>query len=202
MGLPKLDFSLLVIGILTTMNENNKKIESIYDFAGIIVAALISVCVIFTFFFKISTVVGQSMENTLKGGDSVIISSINKEFNYGDVVVVSQPNGYEKVLIKRVIAVGGQTVYFDKINGKVLVDGQELDEPYIKEKMRFSYGMTTTYTVPEGMLFVMGDNRNYSADSRDARIGMIDERYVVGKVFYKMGDLNLFNSDLEVKENV
>lgn len=186
-----------------TMNENkDKKIESIYDFAGIIVAALLSVCIIFVFFFKISTVVGQSMENTLKSGDTVIISSINTELKYGDVVVVSQPNGYEKVLIKRVIAVGGQTVSFDAFSGKVIVDGKQLDEPYIKENMQITYGMTKTYTVPEGMLFVMGDNRNKSADSRDARVGMIDERYVVGKVFYRVGDLNLFNSDLEVTENV
>lgn len=186
-----------------TMNENkSKNLESIYDFAGIIVAALLAVCVIFTFFFKISTVVGESMENTLKNGDTVIISAINDDIKYGDVVVVSQPNGYEKVLIKRVIAVGGQTVSFDSALGKVLVDGEPIDEPYIKEKMRFSLAMKSEYTVPEGMLFVMGDNRNESADSRDTRVGMIDERYVVGQVFYRVGDMHLFNADLEVTENV
>ncbi len=184
------------------MNENkNIKIESVYDFAGIIVTALLSVCVIFTFFFKISTVVGASMENTLFGGDNVIISAINSDIEYGDVVVVSQPNGYEKVLIKRVIAVGGQTIYFDRLTGNVVVDGEQLEEPYIKENMEFTYSMTKTYTVPEGMLFVMGDNRNKSADSRDAYIGMIDERYVVGKVLYRVGDLNLFNSDFKEIKN-
>ncbi len=184
------------------MNDNkNKKIESVYDFAGIIVTALLSVCVIFTFFFKISTVVGQSMENTLHGGDNVIISAINSDIEYGDVVVVSQPNYYEKVLIKRVIAVGGQTIYFDELTGKAVVDGKQIDEPYIKENMEFTYSMTKTYTVPEGMLFVMGDNRNKSADSRDLYIGMIDERYVVGKVLYRVGDLNLFNSNFEEIKN-
>ena len=182
------------------MNENkneNKSIESVYDFAGIIVTAIFSVCVIFTFFFKISTVVGESMENTLLDGDNVIISAINSDIEYGDVVVISQPNYYEKVLIKRVIAVGGQTISFDSLTGKTLVDGKQLDEPYIKEKMKFTYGMTKSYTVPEGYLFVMGDNRNWSADSRDMYIGMIDERYVVGTVMYKIGDTDLFNSDLE-----
>ena len=180
------------------MSENkNKSIESVYDFAGIIVTALISVCVIFTFFFKISTVVGESMENTLLDGDNVIISAVNSDIEYGDVVVVSQPNYYEKVLIKRVIAVGGQTISFDRITGNVVVDGVQLDEPYIKENMEFTYSMTKTYTVPEGKLFVMGDNRNWSADSRDMYIGMIDERYVVGKVLYRVGDLNLFNSNFE-----
>ncbi len=180
------------------MSENkNKNIESVYDFASIIVSALLAVCVIFTFFFKISTVVGESMENTLHGGDTVIISAINSDIEYGDVVVISQPNGYEKVLIKRVIAVGGQTISFDHITGKTVVDGKQIDEPYIKENMHFTYGMTKSYTVPEGMLFVMGDNRNESADSRDMYIGMIDERYVVGEVKYRVGDLNLFNSELE-----
>ncbi len=180
------------------MSENkNKSIESVYDFAGIIVTALISVCVIFTFFFKISTVVGESMENTLLDGDNVIISAVNSDIEYGDVVVISQPNFYEKVLIKRVIAVGGQTVSFDPITGNVVVDGKQLVEPYIKENMEFTYSMTKTYTVPEGKLFVMGDNRNWSADSRDMYIGMIDERYVVGKVLYRVGDLNLFNSNFE-----
>lgn len=184
------------------MNENkNKNIESVYDFAGIIVAALLSVCIIFTFFFKISTVVGESMENTLKDGNTVIISATNHDIEYGDVIVISQPNYYEKVLIKRVIAVGGQTIYFDRMTGKVVVDGEQLDEPYIKENMEFTYSMTSTYTVPEGKLFVMGDNRNESADSRDMGIGMIDERYVVGKVLYRVGDLKLFNSDLEESQN-
>lgn len=186
------------------MNKNknkSKKIESIYDFVGIIVAALLSVCVIFTFFFKISTVVGESMENTLKNGNTVLISAINSDIEYGDVVVISQPNAYEKVLIKRVIAVGGQTIYFDRTSGKVVVDGKQLDEPYIKENMEFTYSMTKAYTVPEGKLFVMGDNRNESADSRDVYIGMIDERYVVGKVFYRVGDLKLFNYDLEEPQN-
>lgn len=182
-----------------TMNEkNSKNLESIYDFAGIVVIALLSVCIIFTFFFKTSIVVGKSMENTLKDGDTVIISSINKDIKYGDVVVVSQPNRYADVLIKRVIAVGGQTVSFDVISGNVFVDGEPLSEPYIKEAMKFTFGMNGKYTVPEGMLFVMGDNRNESADSRDPAIGFVDERYVLGKVFYRVGDLNLFNSDLEV----
>lgn len=187
-----------------TMNENkskNKSIESVYDFAAIIVAALFSVCIIFTFFFKISTVVGESMEKTLLDGDNVLISAINSDIEYGDVIVISQPNYYEKVLIKRVIAVGGQTISFDRITGNVVVDGEQLDEPYIKENMNYTYSMSKTYTVPEGKLFVMGDNRNWSADSRDSYIGMIDERYVVGKVLYRVGDLDLFNSELKETEN-
>ena len=96
-------------------NEKSKKnAESVYDFASILVSAVISVGIIFTFFFKISTVSGESMENTLHHADRLIISSVVNDVEYGDVVVTSQPNLFNKVLIKRVIAVGGQTVWFDE----------------------------------------------------------------------------------------
>ena len=77
---------------------------------------------------------------------------------------------------------------------KVVVDGKILDEPYIKEAAKYTYGMSHRYVVPQGKIFVMGDNRNHSADSRDIRVGMIDEDYVMGKVVYKFGDTGLFNS--------
>lgn len=175
------------------MNKT-KLLNTVYDFASVLLAALLVVSIIFTFFFKISTVVGESMENTLHNGESLLITAINGEIKNGDVVVISQPNSYELVLIKRVIGTEGQTISFDKKTRSVCVDGVELKEEYIKEKMLYLYGMSKTYTVPEGKLFVMGDNRNASADSRDPGIGMIDERYVVGKVFYKFGDTKFFNS--------
>ena len=141
------------------------------------------------------------MENTLSDGDQLILSAVVKDVEYGDVVVTSQPNVYGKVLIKRVIAVGGQTLWFDEKTNKVIVDGKTLDEPYIKEDMDFLASMSNLYTVPEGKVFVMGDNRNDSADSRDVNIGMIDERYMVGKVVYRIGDTSLFNSDLKESWN-
>ena len=177
--------------------KSKKNAESIYDIASIVVSAVIAVGIIFTFLFKISTVSGESMENTLHHADRLIISSVVNDVEYGDVVVTSQPNLFNKVLIKRVIAVGGQTVWFDEETGKVIVDGKALDEPYIKEEMEFLLSMTNLFKVPEGKIFVMGDNRNDSADSRDEFIGMIDERFVVGKVIYRIGDKNLFNSDFK-----
>ena len=134
------------------------------------------------------------MENTLHNGEGLLITAMDKEIKNGDVVVISQPNSYDLVLIKRVIGVGGQTISFDKRTRQVLVDGVAIKEDYIKENMHFIHGMNNTYVIPEGKLFVMGDNRNASADSRDAGIGMIDERYVVGTVFYRLGDTKLFNS--------
>ena len=185
------------VEITENSKKSDKNVESIYEMASVVVSAILTVGIIFTFLFKISTVSGESMENTLYNGDKLIISAVTQDVEYGDVVVVSQPNGYEKVLIKRVIAVDGQTVWFNEDTNKVVVDGKELDEPYIKEEMEFLLSMTKLYRVPEGKIFVMGDNRNDSADSRSELIGMIDERYVVGKVIYRIGDKNLFNSDFK-----
>lgn len=175
------------------MNKD-KALNTVYDFASVLLAALLAVSIIFTFFFKISTVVGESMENTLHNGEGLLITAINGEINNGDVVVISQPNSYDLILIKRVVATGGQTIRFDANERKIFVDGVELKEDYIKEHMAFFHNMNQTYVVPEGKLFVMGDNRNASADSRDPGIGMIDERYVVGTVFYRFGDTKFFNS--------
>ncbi len=178
------------------MMENKKLVTNVYDFASMAVTAVLIVGIIFTFLFKISTVSGKSMENTLYNGDQLLISAIPGDINTGDVVVVSQPNAYSKILIKRVIAVGGQTIELDAKNECILVDGKVIDEPYIKESMEFMFFGTKKYEIPEGKLFLMGDNRNNSADSRDIRIGLVDEKYVIGKVFYRLGDKTLFNSGL------
>ena len=178
------------------MNKT-KALNAIYDFASVLLTAILVVSIIFTFIFKISTVSGESMENTLHNGDNLLITAVNNEIKQGDVVVISQPNIYNLVLIKRVIATGGQTVTFDKKSGAVIVDGVPLEEDYTKEKTTRFYGMDRIYTVPEGKLFVMGDNRNNSSDSRDSNIGLIDERYVLGTVFYRIGDTKLFNREAE-----
>ncbi len=183
--------------IVDSNGKSEKKISSIYEFASIIVSSVLAVGIIFTLFFRISTVSGESMENTLHNGDQLIISAITTDIKYGDVVVTSQPNAYGKTLIKRVIAVGGQTVSFDEESKSVLVDGVEIEEPYIKEEMEFLLSMSKTYEVPEGKLFLMGDNRNNSADSRDQFIGLVDERYVVGRVIYRIGDKGLFNTNFK-----
>lgn len=169
---------------------------ALYDFAAIIASSVITVAFIFAFLFKVSTVNGDSMVRTLNSGDKLIISARDYNIEQGDIVIISQPNAYDKVLIKRVIAKGGQTVDIDTANGVVIVDGEVLDEPYLSVKTKtagdcFSYPVT----VPEGMLFVMGDNRNISADSRYAGIGFIDERYVVGEAVYRIGDRHLLKSE-------
>ncbi len=176
---------------------NEKTIRNIYDFASILVSAVLAVCLIFTFVFKISAVDGDSMNNTLHNGDKVLITARDWTIERGDIVVISQPNAFNKVLIKRVIATEGQTV---EINGKthqVIVDGAVLEEPYIAQPLIVQGSWNYPVTVPEGCVFVMGDNRNRSTDSRDSAVGMIDTRYIVGEAIYRIGDSQLLINNAE-----
>ena len=176
---------------------NEKTIRNIYDFASILVYAVLAVCLIFTFVFKISAVDGDSMNNTLHNGDKVLITARDWTIERGDIVVISQPNAFNKVLIKRVIATEGQTI---EINGKthqVIVDGEVLEEPYIAQPLIVQGSWNYPVTVPEGCVFVMGDNRNRSTDSRDSAVGMIDTRYIVGEAIYRIGDSQLLINNAE-----
>lgn len=137
---------------------------------------------IFTFVARIIVVSGPSMENTLIEGDLILVWSLGYTPRQGDVVVLTQESYQEDSIVKRVIATGGQQVDINYVSGTVFVDGQALDEDYIKETMLTpSYGEGINHvTVPEGCIFVMGDNRNQSADSRFPAIGIVDTRCVIG----------------------
>ena len=137
---------------------------------------------IFTFVARLIVVSGPSMENTLIEGDLLLVWSLGYTPRHGDVVVLTQQSYQEDSIVKRVIATGGQRVDIDYASGTVYVDGEPIEEDYIKEQMRvpnFGEGINHV-TVPEGCLFVMGDNRNQSADSRYPDIGIVDERCVIG----------------------
>lgn len=174
-----------------------KTVQSIYDFASILVTAVLAVCLIFTFFIKISVVEGDSMNNTLQNGDKILLSARDWNVEYGDIVVISQPNALNKVLIKRVIATEGQTVSVSAATHEVIVDGEVLDEPYIAEPVWEQGSWQYPVTVPEGCVFVMGDNRNHSTDSRDSIIGMIDTRYIVGEAIYSFGNKQILIDSTE-----
>ena len=173
--------------------------REIFEWIDTVVIALLAVVVIFTFLFRVATIVGPSMQNTLYSGEKIIISDIMFEPKYGDIVVVSR-NVNNKVyndaadsepIIKRVIATEGQFVDIDFSQGKVYVgydlsNMTELDEPYIKNLTTRRWDVEFPLYVTEGHIFVMGDNREDSLDSRSSSIGLIDERYILGKAVYRI----------------
>ena len=150
-----------------------------------LVAALITLILLFTFVGRIIGVDGDSMYPTLHNGDLLLLQSVGYEPKQGDVVVLTKEfDASDGPIVKRVIAVGGQTVEIDYDTGTVYVDGQPLEEDYIMEPMvrpESPYLQGTYWEVPEGSVFVMGDNRNNSSDSRDSRLGPVDTRYVLGR---------------------
>lgn len=145
------------------------------------------VVVLFLLVFRIIVVTGGSMRQTLLDGDYLLLLSntFYKEPQRGDIVVISKKsfdNG--KPIVKRVIATEGQTVDIDFTAGIVYVDGAALEEPYINSPTNVSEGTQFPLTVAEGCVFVLGDNRGISRDSRDPAIGQIDTREVLGKALY------------------
>ena len=152
----------------------------------VLVSMMAAFVLLFTFVARIIVVSGPSMENTLLGGDLILVWSLGYTPKQGDIVVLTQESYQEDSIVKRVIATEGQQVDIDYDSSTVYVDGVPLEEDYTKETMRrpnypgYSEGINHV-TVPEGHIFVMGDNRNQSADSRYPDIGVVDTRCVIGR---------------------
>ncbi len=139
----------------------------------------------FVFFcaFRVVNVQGHSMEPTLIDGDRLVISGLFYDPRPGDVVVLSDRNGLHERLVKRIIATGGQTVRFEE--GKIYVDEELMEEPYLSVTETDPGPMGTVLEVPEGYVFVMGDNRPYSTDSRFPQVGYIAEKEIIGHVLFR-----------------
>lgn len=156
-----------------------------YDWIQSLLIALILCVLLFMFVVRVIDVQGSSMNPTLRQGDKMLVSDLLYKPKQGDVVVFKcdryDPN---KALVKRVIATGGQEVNIDFEHGIVYVDGQPLEEDYIAELTHLKSDFIGPKTVPEGCVFVMGDNRNMSTDSRKTEIGMVDERMIIGRVYF------------------
>lgn len=170
---------------------------SVYDLVSVVMSSFIIIALVFTFVFRLVGVDGESMTNTLQHGDWLL--TVNKaEYVQGDIVVITQDTYFHEPLIKRVIATGGQTVDIDYETATVYVDGKALDEPYVRENFinkKLDY-RSFPYTVPEGHLFCMGDNRNGSTDSRSSLVGPIDEREILGKAVVRIlpfGDFDIYD---------
>ena len=127
---------------------------------------------------------------------NLLTSSIRTDPEYGQVVIVTQPNWFDEPIVKRIIATENQVVDIDFSTGDVSVDGVVLDEPYINNRTLNSEGVEFPVTVPEGHVFVMGDNRQGSTDSRSEKIGFIYEDYILGVVKYKFINIDEFTGKI------
>lgn len=175
--------------------------EEYLDWVETIIFAFFAVILIFTFLLRIANVDGESMLPTLTDGDRLIVSHLFYTPEAGDIVIVNSENGHvygadnrletvdglDKVIVKRVIAVGGQEVKIDFNSGEVFVDGVLQDEPYINELTKQDEGgHSYPVTVPDGYVFVLGDNRMNSTDSRSSMVGFVDEEDILGKVVLRI----------------
>ncbi|NCB63188.1 MAG: signal peptidase I [Clostridia bacterium] len=176
----------------------------LYFWLQALVMALVSLILIFTFVGRIIRVDGSSMVPTLHNGDMLLLQSVGYTPEQGDVVVLTKESFMSQPIVKRVIAVGGQTVDIDYDSNTVSVDGVALNEPYINEAMMtLPENYATHVTVPEGSIFVMGDNRNNSSDSRKSNIGPVDVRCVLGKaqfVLFPISDIGVVESISEARQ--
>ena len=163
-----------------------------FDWIESVVLALVTCVLIFTFGVRVVGVEGTSMINTLENGDRILISNLFYEPEAGDIVVLRKLSFSKDPIVKRVIATEGQVVKMDFERGIVYVDDVALDEPYVHLEMLPMRALDFNalvekdiggVVVPEGHIFVLGDNRNGSQDSRDEHIGCVDNRYVMGRAF-------------------
>lgn len=184
--------------------ELKKPFSDILDWTSCFVYAVAAVLALNLFFFRSITVSGDSMNDTLITNDKVIATNFMYTPQYGDIVIVEADklhlHGtalYGETIIKRVIAKEGDTIRVDFDNGIVYRNGEALDEDYIKEPVRDHYAgwidSNRDYTVPDHCVFVMGDNRNHSNDSRNINdVGFIDTNYIMGKAFVRYAPFSSF----------
>lgn len=162
------------------VSNSTKWSSGLYDWMYCLLIAFIAVVMLLTFAFRMVNVDGDSMMNTLMNTDKVIVTDLFYTPKDGDVVVISHGAEYSQPIIKRVIATEGQTLDINFETGEVVVDGVVLQEDYINgETIKGNTEIPSV--IPEGKVFVMGDNRVVSLDSRYEQIGLIDENDIIGK---------------------
>ena len=173
-------------GETESKKKSGTKLPFSYDFVSVICTAVLMIMILFTFVFRFVGVTGDSMNPTLYDNDWLLVKTVNSGYERGDIIISTQPNAFNEPIVKRVIATGGQTVDINFETGEVFVDGELLHEDYIADPTTNPEDVSFPVTVPQDCLFVMGDNRLHSTDSRSSAIGMLDERYIIGKVKFRI----------------
>ena len=176
----------------------------LFEWLQMLMGCVLAAVVLFNCLARLTRVEGGSMENTLEHGEMMLLWTLGYQPQQGDIVVLNKTAWeteqilHGRAIVKRVVAVGGQTVDIDYSTGTVYVDGAPLDEPYIKEEMYFPARdpmmQGTHWEIPEGSIFVMGDNRNHSTDSRHLQLGPVDNSYVLGKAVFALWPMDKFGA--------
>lgn len=186
-----------------------KLLSTVINFAETMIITMFVVCLIFTYIVKITTINGESMMNTLMPDDRIVITAWYNSPRQGDIVVINAAEsvtigengelvtgkGLRHNIVKRIIATEGQSVDIDFEKGIVFIDGKALNEPYILGFTHRDEGAFTgkyPVTVPEGYVFVLGDNRINSRDSRSDEIGFVDVDNITGKIIMRIFPLKSF----------
>ncbi len=171
------------------IKEGVRMVKELAEIGKSIIIAVIAAFLIMTFIGRTVSVEGASMNPTLENKDRLLLEKVTYYFRKpepGDIVVIKYPSDTRQNFIKRVIAVGGDR--FKIVNHEVYVNGIKINEPYINEQMEkdidFQYENETV--IPDGTIFVMGDNRNHSEDSRYSDVGFVPLKLVVGKAFVRI----------------
>ncbi len=170
----------------TVDNKKNSLLNNCFEWMALLIGALLTVAVVFAFFFRVVGVSGFSMCNTLQHNDRLVLITQFYTLERGDIAVICREG--EEPLIKRVIAVEGDTIAINDARGRVLLNGEELTEPYVLGGYTPSCGFDRSYTVKKGEFFAMGDNRSDSLDSRQMGAFSLDD--VAGKVAFRLFPLS------------
>ena len=195
----KKDISAKEIKTAVKLPEEDEEVFTlsglIFDWSNAFMIALIIIVMLLTFVFRQVTVNGDSMNDTLQSGDKLILYSFMYKPQNGDIVVISHGKDYSDPIIKRVIAVEGQSLKINYDTGEVTLDGVVLKEDYIKGLTKWVHpSLEIPDVIPEGYVFVMGDNRENSLDSRSTQIGLIPVENIIGKAELRILPASSFGS--------